>query len=223
MKNSSRTCIAMTLSVSLGLMVLTAGCSAGGADVAAGNGNGRGNESRAGFFGRTAHSLPADSVVPVRLNTGLTSGSAALGQEVRAQVAADVMADGQILIPAGSEVTGTVTAVKPAKRFGGQAMVAVGFDSVVLPNGDKLPVTGGMAAYADKQTAKDTGTIVGSTVGGALLGKVLGKDTKHAVAGAVVGGGVGTAVASRKGDEAHLPAGTSTTLRTSRAASLPAV
>src|SRR5262249_29475454 len=103
------------------------------------------------------------------------------------------------------------------------AMIAIGFNSVTLSSGEKVPVEGGMSAYAKKETAKDTGTIVGSTVGGAILGKVLGKDTKHAVAGAAVGGGVGTAIASRKGDEAHLPAGASTTVQTRRALELPAV
>ncbi|MGH9869560.1 MAG: hypothetical protein ACREAA_15510 [Candidatus Polarisedimenticolia bacterium] len=106
-----------------------------------------------------------------------------------------------------------MTAVKPAKRFGGQAMVAVAFDTVALPGGGTVPVEGGMAAYADSQKAKDAG---------AILGKVIGHDTKDAVAGAVVGGGVGTAIASRKGDDASLPAGTSARVQTRRALELPA-
>lgn len=216
MKNLSRTWTVMSLC----LLMLTIGCAGAGSseDQASGSGSAGG-----GLFSSARYSLPANSVVQVRLSTSVTSGTAALGQPVHGDVVTDVVTDGHVVIPAGSKVTGSVTAVKPAKRFGGQAMVAVGFDSVTLPNGDTIPVEGSMSSYAKSQKARDTGAIVGGTVGGAILGKVIGKDTKDAVAGAVVGGGVGTAIASKKGDEAYLPAGTSARVQTRRALELPAV
>jgi len=215
MKNLSRTWTVMSLC----LLVLSIGC----AGVGSNEDQASGEPARSGLLAPARYSLPANSVVQVRLSTSVASDSATLGQPIRGDVVADVIAGGHVVIPAGSQVAGTVTAVKPAKRFGGQAMVAVGFDSVTLPNGDTVPVEGGMAAYADKQKAKDAGAIVGGTVGGAILGKVIGKDTQGAVTGAVIGGGVGTAIASRKGDEANLPAGTSARVQTRRALELPAV
>lgn len=218
MKSLSRTWIAMSVC----LLVLSIGCAGKGSEDQAAAG-GEASSGGRGFFASARYPVPANTAVQVRLNTGVTSDSAAVGQVVQGDVVADVVSGGHVVIPAGSQVTGSVTAVKPAKRFGGQAMVAIGFDTVTLPGGERVQVEGGVSAYAKKETAKDTGTIVGSTVGGAILGKVLGKDTKHAVAGAAVGGGVGTAIASRKGDEAHLPAGTSTTVQTRRALELPAL
>ncbi|MGH9869517.1 MAG: glycine zipper 2TM domain-containing protein [Candidatus Polarisedimenticolia bacterium] len=215
MKNLRRTWTVMSLC----LLALSLGCGGAGSN----EDQASGEPAQSGFFASARYSLPENSVVQVRLGTSVASGSATLGQPVRGDVATDVVAGGHVVIPAGSQVTGTVTAVKPAKRFGGQAMIAVGFDSVTLPNGDRVPIEGGMAAYADSEKAKDTGAIVGGTVGGAILGKVIGKDTKDAVTGAVIGGGVGTAIASRKGDEAHLPAGTSAKVQTRRALELPAV
>jgi hypothetical protein len=188
----------------LGMLALSAGCSVGNK-----------------LIEPARYSLPASSAMQVRLVTSVTSDSASVGQPVSGQVVNDIATAGHVVIPAGSQVTGTVTAVRPAKRFGGQAMVAVDFDTVSTPSGEMVAVEGSMAAYADKQKAKDTGAIVGGTLGGALLGRVIGKDTKGAVAGAVVGGGVGTAIASRKGDEAHLPSGTSGKVRTTRALDLP--
>lgn len=167
------------------------------------------------------HSLPANTEVIVRLQSAIVSSTASVGQPVTGMVEHDVTMDGIVLIPQGSHVSGTVTAVKPAKKFGGQAMVAIGFDSVRLPSGESVPVEGGVAAYADKETAKDTGAIIGGTVGGAILGRIIGKDTKGTVTGAVIGGGIGTAVASRKGDEAYLPAGSSLTIRTTQVEELP--
>ncbi len=200
------------------LCVLSMGCAGVGTegDAAASN-----ESQEADFFGSESYTLPANTPVQVRLQTNIVGDTANVEQAIKGEVISDVVVNGHVLIPAGTLVNGTVTAVKPAKRFGGQAMVAVGFDSVTLPSGDSVPVEGSMAAYAHKETAKDTGTIIGGTVGGAILGRVIGNDSKDAVAGAVIGGGIGTAIASRKGDEAHLPAGTTTTVQTTRALELP--
>jgi len=188
------------------LVTLTIGCS--------------GVAGRVGL-GPEVHTLPANSLVEVRLQTDVVSSSAAVGHPVEGIVTSDVAENGNVLIPAGSRVGGTITEVKSAKRFGGQAMVAISFDVVTPPNGEDVPVEGGMAAYADKQTGKDAGAIIGGTVGGAILGKVLGKDGKDAAAGAVIGGGIGTAIASRKGDEAYLPAGTTAKVQTTIEVDLP--
>jgi len=175
-----------------------------------------------GFLGSEAHTLPADTPVPVQLLTEVVSNTATVGQPVQGEVTSDVKVGDHVLIPAGSSVTGAVTTVQPARRFGGQAMVAVTFSTVTLPDGDSVPVEGGLAAYASRETAKDTGAIIGGVAGGAILGKAVGKDSGDAVKGAVIGGGIGTAIASRKGDEAHLPTGASTRLHTTRPLELPA-
>ena len=150
------------------------------------------------------HELPEGTNIPVRLTDSVDSETATVGQNVSGTVSSAVSAAGHVVIPAGSQVKGEVAEVKSAKRFGGQAMVAVRFDEVVTPDGDNVPVSGRLEAYSKKQVGKDTATIAGSAVGGAILGEIL--DDK-AVEGAVVGGGIGTAVASRKGPEAVLPAG----------------
>ncbi len=166
-------------------------------------------------------SLPEGTSFTVKLDSDVVSDTATQGQTVTGRVASNVVVDGSTLIPAGTRVKGTVTEVKPAKRFGGQAMVAVSFTSVTLANGTTIPVEGGLAAYAKKDTAKDAGTIAGGTVGGAVLGKIIGKDDKDAAVGAIVGGGIATAIASRKGDEAFLPAGTDTTVQTTSQVQVP--
>lgn len=153
------------------------------------------------------HTLEPGTSVALQLDQDVISGVALVGDPVTAQVIQAVSVDDRIVIPVGSKVEGSVTEVKPAKRFGGQAMVTVRFDAVLLPSGDAVLVEGSMSAYAKKETAKDAGTIAGGTAGGALLGKVLGDGKKDTAVGAVVGGAIATAIASRKGDEAFLPAG----------------
>jgi hypothetical protein len=159
--------------------------------------------------------LPAGTSIRVRLAQDVDSGSASVGDNVDATVADPVSVDGAVVVPAGARVSGEVDAVQSAKHFGGQAMISVRFTSVEAQGAD-VEVSGSMSSSEKSQKGKDTAVIAGSAAGGAILGKVLGGDTKDAVAGAVVGGGIGTAVASRKGDEALLPAGTTTTVTTVR-------
>ena len=159
----------------------------------------------------TKHELPEGTSIPVRMTTAVDSETASVGTNVEGTVSSNVSAAGHVVIPSGSRVKGEVSEVKSAKRFGGQAMIAVTFSEVETPEGDDIPVTGRIEDFGKKQVGKDTATIAGSAVGGAILGEVL--DGKP-VEGAVVGGGIGTAVASRKGQDAVIPAGTEITVRT---------
>ena len=168
------------------------------------------------------YTLESGTSLAVDLAQDVSSEVALVGDPVLAQVTQAVRVESRVVIPAGSEVRGSVTEVKPAKRFGGQAMVRIAFDSLVLPNGDEVLVDGSLSAYSKKDTAKDTGTIAGGTAGGALLGKLLGGDKKDTVVGAVVGGAVGTAVASHKGDEAFLPLGSEAAVITRERVDVPA-
>lgn len=159
-------------------------------------------------------SLAGGSSFEVMLLEELSSDVALAGDAVAGRVVNPVRADGRIVIPAGAEVSGVVAEAKSAKRFGGQAVVVVAWNSVALPGGGSLAVEGQLIAEAKGTTKKDTAIITGSTAGGALLGKVLGGDSKDAAIGAVLGGGIGTAVASKRGDEAILLAETTGTVVT---------
>jgi hypothetical protein len=163
------------------------------------------------FERTTKHELPEGTNIPVRLTTSVDSETASVGTNVEGTVTSNVSAAGHVVVPSGSRVKGEVSEVKSAKRFGGQAMIAVTFTEVETPDGDDIPVTGRIEDFGKKQVGKDTATIAGSAVGGAILGEIL--DDKP-VEGAIVGGGIGTAVASRKGQEAVIPAGAEVTVRT---------
>jgi hypothetical protein len=151
-------------------------------------------------------SLPAGSEVEVAVIYDLASDAAQVGDPVEGRVTRSVMVGNTLVIPASAPAMGEVTQVKSAKRFGGQAMVEVAWQSVTLPSGRRIAVEGTLAAYAKSETGKDTAKIAGGAAAGAILGKVLGGDSKDAAVGAAVGGGIGTAVASKKGQEALLPA-----------------
>jgi len=164
--------------------------------------------------------LPAGREMEVMLVDEAASDISLLGDAVAGRLVNAVEVNGRTVIPAGAPVQGTISEVKSAKRFGGQAMVSVTWTSVTLPRGGTLAVEGSLAAYAKKETGKDTAKIAGGAAAGALLGKLLGGSSKDAAAGAVVGGGIGTAVASKRGEEAILPAETTGMVHTLTDASL---
>ena len=171
-----------------------------------------------GFIARTfSHSgemqLPAGTAVSVRLTDSVSSDTRSSGADVAAVVANSVTVDGKVVIPAGARVNAQVIEAQPAKHFGGKALITVEARSIELPH-ESVALDGSATAAADSEKGEDTAIIAGSAGGGALLGKILGGDNKDAAVGAVVAGGIGTAVASRKGHEAVLPAGTIISART---------
>lgn len=176
-----------------------------------------------GFFNflerSPTHELPAGTRISVRLTDTIDSETASVGQDVRASVSSRVSVGGDVVIPVGAVVRGEVAEVKSAKRFGGQALIAVVFTEIETPDGTDVPVTGRIQDLGKKQVGKDTATIAGSAAGGAILGEIL--DDKP-VEGAIVGGGIGTAVASRKGEEAVLSAGQEIVVETTRVVRLKA-
>ena len=60
---------------------------------------------------------------------------AAVGDRLYLQTAFPLLANGRIVVPQGSWVTGTITEVKRPGRVKGRGELQVRFDSLVLPNG----------------------------------------------------------------------------------------
>jgi hypothetical protein len=144
------------------------------------------------------------------LRDALSSETSAPGDPVVAVLDQDVLAGGDVALPAGSEVRGSVSEVVAQKKIGGQARLALRFDKVRTPGGYEVGIDSSTEIVGKAQKKKDAATIGGATAGGAILGRVLSKDskTKGTVLGAAVGAAVGTAVAAKNaGDPVELEAG----------------
>ena len=85
--------------------------------------------------------LPEGSVFTVRTTTPLNSASARQGITFQTTVTDSVLVEGFTVIPAGSRVTGTVTAVRSADdRQSG--VLGVSFDELRLPDGSTMAIDG---------------------------------------------------------------------------------
>lgn len=134
--------------------------------------------------------LPVGSEVSVRTNERIDSATAAEGQTFDAQVTRNVTdANGDIVIPRGSDARIVIKSASKGGRFHGASDLVLDLQSVTI-NGrrhriDTAEITqkGKPGVGANKRTAEYTG-------GGAALGAIIG---------AIAGGGKGAAIGAGAG------------------------
>ena len=150
--------------------------------------------------------VPPGTNLEVELLDNLSSAENAAGDAVSARVAHDIVVSGQVLIPAGSTVSGRVTAARGLEKIGGRAVLRVEFNSLDLPTGS----TSIQAAFY-RECRSETNhevALAGVGSGGALLGRLSQSAARDTAVGAVDGGVAGTAIAAgAKAQEIVLPAG----------------
>jgi hypothetical protein len=182
------------------------------------------------------YTVPADTVMRVRINEELNSGVARIGDRFSANVVEPVYAGGGVeVIPVGSKVWGRVTLVNRAqKRTPGNITVA--FDSLELPNGARYTINGSLTTLqADDVNADNEGTVKGTSNrkrdavfigGGAATGAIIGAIAgggKGAAIGGILGGALGTgARVLEKEKEADVKSGTEFGVILNRSVTLPA-
>jgi len=157
--------------------------------------------------------VPVGTLIDVRLNDPLGSATSRVGDTFTASTLDDVVVAGEVAIPRGSRISGTVTEAKEAPRGAGNARLTLAFGQLTLPGGYSTRIVASLSERSGSKKGRNAGIIGGSAAGGALLGRILGKDTRGAVVGSIVGGAIGTAVVvSKEGEQVELPSGTVLTI-----------
>ena len=113
-------------------------------------------------------------------------------------------ATGRVIIPAGSSVSGTITAAEPAPNPNSAGRIELSVTSVSV-RGKSYPID---ASVVSKDTVMkgrgvtkaDAAKVAGGAVAGAILGKIVGKNTKGAVIGGAAGAAAGAAAARASRD-----------------------
>ena len=155
--------------------------------------------------------IPAGTALPLALTSSIASDTSAVEDAVTAELTSPITIDGRDVLPAGTRLTGVVTAVEESDRVKGRAMIAFRFTS--LRHGDTRYdlQTAALSHLAPATKAEDATKIGIGTGAGAVIGGILG-GKKGAAQGAAVGGGAGTGVVlATKGREVRLPPGSDVT------------
>jgi hypothetical protein len=134
------------------------------------------------------YTVPAGTVVSVRLGETLGSKTSQAGQNFDATLAEPVVVEGKEVIPAGADAHGTVVDAKALGHFKGGAGLKIALTSIK----DYKVQTESVNRVAKGKGKRSAVMIGGGAGAGALIGALAGGG-KGAAIGALVGGGAGTA------------------------------
>ena len=144
--------------------------------------------------------VPAGTEITVRLSQAVGSKISNSGDTFTATVAEPVSVDGKVVIPEGSEATGTVVDAKSRGRFKGAARLELTLDSVTVGGSSYKLETASVNRSMKGKGKRTAGFIGGGAAAGAVIGALAGGG-KGAAIGAAVGAGAGTAGAAFTGNK----------------------
>jgi type IV secretion system protein VirB10 len=149
--------------------------------------------------------------IPLGLINSVSTKNAAEGDRLYLETVFPIMANGRIVIPPGSWVSGTVTEVKRPGRVKGRGELYLRFDCLTLPNGvtrDFRARVGGIDGRGGEEFDKTEGkiqsegnkagdarTVAEAAGAGASVGLIAGSASQHYA----MGGGIGAAVGATAG------------------------
>ena len=147
--------------------------------------------------------LGGGEIINIRLNESISSQTLSVGEPITATVESPLVKNGQIILPSGSELSGNVLAVRPARRVGQHGELDIRFYTATAPNGQRTSLNAVVVTKSGDATmkgdtyrmdvAKGLGIAVGGTAAGAVAGTAVGGLLSVAGTGAAVGTAIGGA------------------------------
>jgi len=149
--------------------------------------------------------------VPLSLINSVSTKNAVVGDRLYLETVFPILVEGRIVIPPGSYVAGTITAIKRPGRVKGRGEFHLRFDSLTLPNGTTRDFRAHVTALdgraseeldhkegtirSEGNTVGDMKTIGEATAAGASIGALAGSINGTPGLGAAIGAGAGAAAA----------------------------
>jgi hypothetical protein len=151
--------------------------------------------------------IPAGTTLRLTLQSAVASDSSQVEDTVRAELRQPVSVEGERVLPAGTEVVGTVTDVQRSGRVKGRAQIAYRFNSLRTA-GERYDIRTSPLSHTAAATKGEDAKKIGIGAGaGAALGAILGGGD-GAAKGAAIGGAGGTGVVlATRGKEVHVGPG----------------
>lgn len=165
--------------------------------------------------------VPAGTSLLVRLDSTLDTKTAQDGQPFNGVLARTVSVGGEVAIPSGAGVSGTVVESKSPGKFKGEGLLSITLNSINV-GGVPREIATSTFTQTVKGKGKRTAVAVGGGTGaGALIGGIAGGG-KGALIGGLIGAGAGTAGAAFTGNkDLQIPAETAVTFRLANSITVP--
>ena len=175
-----------------------------------------------GEIPQRADELAAGTMFRVRLKRSIETATTQQNTPFTAELTEPVQHMGRVVIPAGSTLEGLVTEIRGGKRFHGAALIHLQAQSIVLPDGTRMPINASVVdtdQYANtrideegnvvrKDHAKETLAIMSLTTGSAAAAGGVIAGIPGALVGAGIGAGVSTVWWLKQDRQTQLPAET---------------
>ena len=101
-------------------------------------------------LGQRLVTVPVGTIVPLRMDTALSSNSSRVGDSFTATVFRSVLVGGRAVLPEGAKVEGRVAGVSPGERGRRPASIAVAFDRITLPSGTAIPLDATLTTLSEE-------------------------------------------------------------------------
>ena len=161
--------------------------------------------------------VEAGTLLPIVLKQTVSTETANPEDRVVAELAEPVVENGDVLLPAGSEVIGHVVTSVRSGRVKGRARLVVSFDQI-RTEGRLLDIEATRFDVTAKSSkGRDAKIAGGAAAAGAIIGAITGGGSGALKGGAIGGAAGGATVLATRGYEVELPAGSrhTITLKTS--------
>src|SRR5256884_879624 len=153
------------------------------------------------WFGKKEVTVPAGTVITVRLANAVGSKHSNSGDQFHASIATPVEVDEKVVLPSGAEASGKVVQAVPLGRFKGGAVLKLALDSVTINGGAYDVQTSSVSRYLKGKGKRTAAMIGGGAGGGALIGGLAGGGKRRPHRAAVRAGarnrGAGSPVGER--------------------------
>ncbi len=137
----------------------------------------------------TVSTIPVGTTFQIITNENINSQRNKVGETFSTALSHPISVDGNIIIPAGSEVIGQITYTEDSRRAGKNAKMEIKFTHIRLPNGPRIPIVGKI------MTQDNTGVLKGGTVKNQLVSGVK-QEAIATAGGALIGTGIGAIAGS---------------------------
>ena len=152
--------------------------------------------------------VPEGTPLSIELLTSVSTKTAEVETPISGRLRRAVEVDDRVVIPAGSKLSGIVSASERPGRVKGRGQLSLRFTSVTVGD-ERLPVQSSGITFHGKDERKKDAVKIGAGAGvGAVVGGILGGGD-GAAKGAAIGGGAGTGVVlATRGADVTVASGT---------------
>jgi hypothetical protein len=152
--------------------------------------------------------VPAGTRLLVRMIDSVDSQTNRVGDRFRASLESDLVANGRVVAPKGTEVYGRLSEAQEAGRLAGRAELRLELTDMLIQNRTQPLLTGEYELAGEARGGSTARRAAGGAAVGAVIGALAGGG-KGAAIGAGVGAGAGTAVnIATRGEQVRVPSET---------------